>query len=128
MRAMEKKQRRKGEQEVLERGMIYSILNDLARRALTDMKGTNRKDIPGQGNKRKPSKRWTCLIYWKRARKTAFVEGCEPRGQAEMIIASAFLLLFFPKTKEEIFCLSLNTRLNFCEIIHGIHFATVECT
>ena len=43
---MEKKQRRKGEQEVLEKGMIYSILNDLARRDLTDIKGTNRKDIP----------------------------------------------------------------------------------
>lgn len=48
---MEKKQRREGGQEVLEKGMIYSILNDLARRDLTDIKGTNRKDIPGQGNK-----------------------------------------------------------------------------
>ena len=96
---MEKKQRREGGQEVLERRMIYSILNDLARRDLTDIKGTNRKDIPGQGNKYKPSKRWTCLIYGKRARKPAFVEGCEPRGQAEMIIASAFLLFFSPQNQ-----------------------------
>lgn len=102
---MEKKQRREGGQEVLERGMIYSILNDLARRDLTNIKGTDRKDIPGQGNKYKPSKRWTCLIYWKRARKPAFVEGCKPRGQAEMILASAFLLFFPPKPKKRYFAL-----------------------
>lgn len=72
---MEKKQRREGEQEVLERGVGHSILQSLAREGLTDIKGTCRKGIPGQRNgKCKLSKGGACLVCWGGARKPVFLK------------------------------------------------------
>ena len=80
---MEKKQRREGEQEVLERGEGHSILKSLARKGLTDIKGTCRKGIPGQRNGEcKLSKGGARLVYCRGARKPVFLEECEPRGEA----------------------------------------------